>query len=187
MPYPYYNAQPYSMGYNQQNFANTAQNPGGLHCRPVTCIDEVRATQVVDFSGTPMVFLDAAHGMAYTKAFNAATGDSEIIQYRRVNAQQMQPVTMEAFSQLQQTVATLQQKLESIKNVRVKEEYPYEQPDRQYPQCYPQRRKPYADDYADSAEQPQLETSDQYLARQRRSAARADSTEHVQGEGYQPR
>ncbi len=178
--YPYYQP-PMMMGYQQP----AQQQQTGLFCRPVTCLEEVRATPV-DFSGNPMVFLDAAHGMAYTKIFNSATGDSEIIQYRRVNAQQMQPVTMEAFSQLQQTVIDLRRELDAIKNP-VKEEYPYEQHDRQYPQCYPQRRKPYADDYADGTEQPQLETSDQYLARQRRSAARADSTEYVQGEGYQPR
>lgn len=179
MPYPYYNAQPYSMGYNQQNFANAAQPTGGLYCRPVTCIDEVRATQV-DFSGNPMVFLDAAHGMAYTKIFNAATGDSEIIQYRRVNAQQMQPVTMEAFSQLQQTVASLRQELDALKKP-VKEEY-HAEPDPQYPDRYSQRRRPYADDYDRGAEQPRLETSEQYLARQKRSAVGADRPEYVSGE-----
>lgn len=179
--YPYYQP-PMMMGYQQP----VQQQQNGLFCRPVTCLDEVRATPV-DFSGSPMVFLDAAHGMAYTKAFNSMTGDSEIIQYRRVAAQQPQTVSVEAFAQLQQTVATLQQELDAIKNPRIKEEYQYEQPDRQYPDRYPQRRKPYADDYADSAEQPQFETGDQYLARQRRSAARADGPEHVQGEGYQPR
>lgn len=179
MPYPYYNAQPYSMGYNQQNFANAAQPTGGLYCRPVTCIDEVRATQV-DFSGNPMVFLDAAHGMAYTKIFNAATGDSEIIQYRRVNAQQVQPVTMEAFSQLQQTVASLRQELDALKKP-VKEEY-HAESDPQYPDRYSQRRRPYADDYDRGAEQSRLETSEQYLARQKRSTVGADRPEHVSGE-----
>lgn len=180
MPYPYYNPQPFSAGYNQQNFASTPQPTGGLYCRPVTCIDEVRATQV-DFSGNPMVFLDAAHGMAYTKIFNAATGDSEIIQYRRVNAQQMQPVTMEAFSQLQKTVGDLRRELDAMKNVR--EEY-YEQPDPQHPDRYSQRRRPHADDYDRGGEQSRLETGEQYLARQKRSTTGADRPEHVSGEGY---
>lgn len=179
MPYPYYNPQPFSTGYNQQNFANTPQPTGGLYCRPVTCIDEVRATQV-DFSGNPMVFLDAAHGMAYTKIFNAATGDSEIIQYRRVNAQQMQPVTMEAFCQLQKTVGDLRRELDAIKNP-VKEEY-YEQPDPQYSDRHSQRRRPHADDYDRGGEQPRLETSAEYLARQKRSTAGADRPEYVPGE-----
>lgn len=175
MAYPYYNnPQPFPMNYNSGN------QQSGLFCRPVTCLDEVRATPV-DFSGNPMVFLDAAHGMAYTKIFNAATGDSEIIQYRRVNAQQMQPVTMEAFSQLQQTVASLRQELDAIKNP-VREEY-HEQPDSQYPDRYPQRRRPYADDYDRGAEQPRLETGTEYLARQKRAAAGADRPEHVPGEG----
>lgn len=182
MPYPYYNAQPYSMGYNQQNFANAAQPTGGLYCRPVTCIDEVRATQV-DFSGNPMVFLDAAHGMAYTKIFNAATGDSEIIQYRRVNAQQVQPVTMEVFSQLQKTVTDMRRELDAIKNP-AKEECQYEQPDPQYSERYSQRRRPHADDYCRNADQSQPETGAEYPARQKRTAVGADRSEYVPGEGY---
>lgn len=176
MAYPYYNTNPFGMGYQQQN----TQQSSGLFCRPVTCLDEVRATPV-DFSGNPMVFLDAAHGMAYTKIFNAATGDSEIIQYRRVNAQQTQPVTMEAFAQLQQTVASLRQELDALKKP-VKEEY-HAEPDPQYSDRYSQRRRPYADDYDGGGEQPRLETSTEYLARQKRSTAGANRPEYVPGTG----
>lgn len=174
MPYPYYNPHPFSAGYTQ-NFNNAPTNDG-LFCRMVSCVDEVRATPA-DFSGKPLVFLDASHGLAYTKVFNSATGEIEIGTYRRVNEQQAQPVMMEEFVRLQQMVVSLQRELDAIKKP-MKEEC-YAEPDSQYPDRYSQRGKSYADNYESSTEQPRLETSEQYLARQRRSAVRDDRTEYV--------
>lgn len=175
MPYPYYNPHPFSAGYTQ-NFSNNAPTNDGLFCRMVSCVDEVRATPA-DFSGKPLVFLDASHGLAYTKMFNSATGEIEIGTYRRVNERQAQPVMMEEFVRLQQMVVSLQQELDAIKKP-MKEEC-YAEPDSQYPDRYSQRGKSYADNYESSTEQPRLETSEQYLARQRRSAVRDDRTEYV--------
>lgn len=179
MPYPYYNPHPFSAGY-AQNFSNNAPTNDGLFCRMVSCVDEVRATPA-DFSGKPLVFLDASHGLTYTKVFNPATGESEIGTYRRVNEQQAQPVMMEEFVRLQQMVVSLRQELDAIKKP-MKEEC-YAEPDSQYSDRYSQRRRPHADDYDRSDEHPRIETSEQYLARQKRSAAGTNRAEYVPGTG----
>jgi hypothetical protein len=76
----------------------------------------------------------------------------------------------------------MRRELDAIKNP-AKEEY-YAEHDPQYSDRYSQRRRPYADDYDRGAEQSRLETSEQYLARQKRSTVGADRPEHVSGEGY---
>lgn len=174
--YPYHNYQQ-PTGYQQSIFQQFPQQ-NGLFCRPVTCLEEVRAVPV-DFGGAPMVFLDAAHGMVYTKVFNSMTGEADVVQYQRVNSQPPQTVSFEDFHQLQQTVSQLQQELEGVKYQRKRvREGDYES-DNRYFESYSQRGKSHADNYDSSTEQSQLETSEQYLARQRRSAVRDDRTEYV--------
>lgn len=187
--YPYHNYQQPMMGYQQpmMGYQQPVQpvQQSDIFCRRVSCVDEVRAFPV-DFNGSPALFWDVSHGTVYTKAFNPATGESEVVQYQRTNAQKPQTVSIEEFQQLQQTVSDLQQTMSRLMQ-RQKEETIYEQPDRQYHDSYPQRCRPDENDYAGGSEQPQFETGRQYLERKRRQAAGADSPEYVQGEGYQSR
>ena len=79
---PQYNPgfQPQQQAYQQRmGFLQSAQpmQQSGLQARPVTCREEAVAATV--FPGSPMVFLDRAHGMAYYKAVDAQTNSVEFV------------------------------------------------------------------------------------------------------------
>lgn len=92
-----YGYQPqYNPGYQQpqqayqqrMNFLQSAQpmQQSGLQARPVTCREEAVAATV--FPGSPIIFLDRAHGMAYYKAVDAQTNAVEFVDLAVVMPQQ---------------------------------------------------------------------------------------------------
>ena len=76
-------AYPQSPYQQRMDFLQSAQpaqmqpQQSGLQARPVTCREEAVAATV--FPGSPMVFLDRAHGMAYYKAVDAQTNSVEFV------------------------------------------------------------------------------------------------------------
>lgn len=62
--------------------------PGGIQARPVTGREEAVAATV--FPGTPVLFLDRAHGAVYYKAIDPQTGAAEFVVF--TVAQPAQPV-----------------------------------------------------------------------------------------------
>lgn len=105
--YPYYAAPQF---YQQPRFmaSEQPQSQIGIKGRPVTSIDEVRAT-TIDFDGSVFYFPDLANKRIYTKQINY-DGTSSINTYElrpMINNSQNQYVTREEFERL---VLQLQQK-----------------------------------------------------------------------------
>lgn len=80
---PAYNAfqQPQQM-YQQSrmDFLQSVQpQQGGIQARPVTGREEAVAATV--FPGTPVLFLDRAHGAVYYKAIDPNTGAAEFVDF----------------------------------------------------------------------------------------------------------
>ena len=97
---PQYNPafqQPQQAYQQRMNFLQSAQpmQQSGLQARPVTCREEAVAATV--FPGSPMVFLDRAHGMAYYKAVDAQTNSVEFVEFAVVMPAQQpaQPTTQQ--------------------------------------------------------------------------------------------
>lgn len=59
------------------------QQPAGMACRPVSCIDEVRAWPV-DLSGAPLIFYNPQAQRFYTKTLNTMTGSSTVVEFEPV-------------------------------------------------------------------------------------------------------
>lgn len=88
---PQYNPgfqQPQQAYQQRMNFLQSAQpiQQSGLQARPVTCREEAVAATV--FPGSPIIFLDRAHGMAYYKAVDAQTNAVEFVELAVVMPQQ---------------------------------------------------------------------------------------------------
>lgn len=104
--------QPSQNGLNQfpTNFPTTQQNAPqaptaaprqGFVCIPVTCREQVVATQI-PFDGSTTFFVDTSAGMIYAKTFDLNTGAAPIQEYVRVEHTQVQPefVPMTMFKDL---------------------------------------------------------------------------------------
>lgn len=95
----------------QQNSvqAPTAAPRQGFMCIPVTCREQVVATQI-PFDGSTTFFVDTAAGMIYAKAFDPNTGMAPIQEYVRVEHTQVQPefVPMTMFKELLAKVEQLE-------------------------------------------------------------------------------
>lgn len=81
----------------------------GFMCIPVTCREQVVATQI-PFDGSTTFFVDTAAGMIYAKAFDPNTGMAPIQEYVRVEHTQVQPefVPMGMFKELLAKVEQLE-------------------------------------------------------------------------------
>lgn len=112
--------QPSQNGFNQfpTNFTTMQQNPvqtptaahrQGFMCIPVTCREQVVATQI-PFDGSTTFFVDTAAGMIYAKTFDLNTGAAPIQEYVRVEHTQVQPefVPMTMFKELLAKVEQLE-------------------------------------------------------------------------------
>lgn len=112
--------QPSQNGFNQfqTNFPtmqqNTPQAPTAaprqsFMCIPVTCREQVVATQI-PFDGSTTFFVDTAAGMIYAKTFDLNTGAAPIQEYVRVENTQVQPefVPMAMFKELLAKVEQLE-------------------------------------------------------------------------------
>lgn len=89
--------------------APTAAPRQGFMCIPVTCREQVVATQI-PFDGSTTFFVDTAAGMIYAKAFDPNTGMAPIQEYVRVEHTQVQPefVPMGMFKELLAKVEQLE-------------------------------------------------------------------------------
>ena len=89
--------------------APTAAPRQGFMCIPVTCREQVVATQI-PFDGSTTFFVDTAAGMIYAKAFDPNTGMAPIQEYVRVEHTQVQPefVPMTMFKELLAKVEQLE-------------------------------------------------------------------------------
>lgn len=89
--------------------APTAPPRQGFMCIPVTCREQVVATQI-PFDGSTTFFVDTAAGMIYAKAFDPNTGMAPIQEYVRVEHTQVQPefVPMGMFKELLAKVEQLE-------------------------------------------------------------------------------
>lgn len=89
--------------------APTAAPRQGFMCIPVTCREQVVATQI-PFDGSTTFFVDTAAGMIYAKAFDPNTGMAPIQEYVRVEHTQVQPefVPMAMFKELLAKVEQLE-------------------------------------------------------------------------------
>ena len=87
----------------------TAAPRQGFMCIPVTCREQVVATQI-PFDGSTTFFVDTAAGMIYAKAFDPNTGMAPIQEYVRVEHTQVQPefVPMAMFKELLAKVEQLE-------------------------------------------------------------------------------
>lgn len=112
--------QPPQNGFNQfpTNFPTMQQNAPqpptaaprqGFMCIPVTCREQVVATQI-PFDGSTTFFVDTAAGMIYAKTFDLNTGAAPIQEYVRVEHTQVQPefVPMGMFKELLAKVEQLE-------------------------------------------------------------------------------
>lgn len=112
--------QPPQNGFNQfpTNFPTMQQNAPqpptaaprqGFMCIPVTCREQVVATQI-PFDGSTTFFVDTAAGMIYAKTFDLNTGAAPIQEYVRVEHTQVQPefVPMAMFKELLAKVEQLE-------------------------------------------------------------------------------
>lgn len=112
--------QPSQNGFNQfpTNFPTMQQNAPqpptaaprqGFMCIPVTCREQVVATQI-PFDGSTTFFVDTAAGMIYAKTFDLNTGAAPIQEYVRVEHTQVQPefVPMAMFKELLAKVEQLE-------------------------------------------------------------------------------
>ena len=112
--------QPPQNGFNQfpTNFPAMQQNAPqpptaaprqGFMCIPVTCREQVVATQI-PFDGSTTFFVDTAAGMIYAKTFDLNTGAAPIQEYVRVEHTQVQPefVPMAMFKELLAKVEQLE-------------------------------------------------------------------------------
>lgn len=112
--------QPSQNGFNQfpTNFSTMQQNAlqaptstprQGFMCIPVTCREQVVATQI-PFDGSTTFFVDTAAGMIYAKTFDLNTGAAPIQEYVRVEHTQVQPefVPMTMFKELLEKVEQLE-------------------------------------------------------------------------------
>lgn len=81
----------------------------GFMCIPVTCREQVVATQI-PFDGSTTFFVDTAAGMIYAKTFDLNTGAAPIQEYVRVEHTQVQPefVPMTTFKELLAKVEQLE-------------------------------------------------------------------------------
>lgn len=128
MAYP---QQPYSQTMFQQPssyyqggyFQQLNNNPIGLRGRPVSSIDEVRAS-MIDFDGTTFYFPDTAKKSIYTKKMNL-DGTSSLEVYRLVetpiepvatSTKEMNFVTQDVF---QKTIQDIVSQLNSLKKGEV--------------------------------------------------------------------
>lgn len=89
--------------------ALTAAPRQGFMCIPVTCREQVVATQI-PFDGSTTFFVDTAAGMIYAKTFDLNTGAAPIQEYVRVEHTQVQPefVPMAMFKELLAKVEQLE-------------------------------------------------------------------------------
>ena len=87
----------------------TAATRQGFMCIPVTCREQVVATQI-PFDGSTTFFVDTAAGMIYAKTFDLNTGAAPIQEYVRVEHTQVQPefVPMTMFKELLEKVEQLE-------------------------------------------------------------------------------
>lgn len=127
--YPAYNYQPQMGGYGQQmqpfyQMQQPQQQAPDqpLFCRMATNREEVQAYPV-DFSGRPMTFLGPGLQMIWLKMFDANTGGSVVMEYRRSPAvieeqAKASGPSMEDFQNLQQTVAALQDEVNKMRTAR---------------------------------------------------------------------
>lgn len=98
-----FNQFPTNLPTMQQNAPQppTAAPRQGFMCIPVTCREQVVATQI-PFDGSTTFFVDTAAGVIYAKTFDLNTGAAPIQEYVRVEHTQVQPefVPMEMFKEL---------------------------------------------------------------------------------------
>ena len=89
--------------------APTAAPRQGFMCIPVTCREQVVATQI-PFDGSTTFFVDTAAGVIYAKAFDPNTGMAPIQEYVRMEHTQVQPefVPMGMFKELLAKVEQLE-------------------------------------------------------------------------------
>lgn len=89
--------------------APTAAPRQGFMCIPVTCREQVVATQI-PFDGSTTFFVDTAAGVIYAKTFDLNTGAAPIQEYVRVEHTQVQPefVPMAMFKELLAKVEQLE-------------------------------------------------------------------------------
>ena len=89
--------------------APTVAHRQGFMCIPVTCREQVVATQI-PFDGSTTFFVDTAAGMIYAKTFDLNTGAAPIQEYVRVEHTQVQPefVPMGMFKELLAKVEQLE-------------------------------------------------------------------------------
>lgn len=87
----------------------TAAPRQGFMCIPVTCREQVVATQI-PFDGSTTFFVDTAAGMIYAKTFDLTTGAAPIQEYVRMEPAQVQPefVPMGMFRELLAKVEQLE-------------------------------------------------------------------------------
>lgn len=106
-----FNTTPTYLPPMQQNpvQAPTAAPRQGFMCIPVTCREQVVATQI-PFDGSTTFFVDTAAGMIYAKTFDLNTGAAPIQEYVRVEHTQVQPefVPMSMFRELLAKVEQLE-------------------------------------------------------------------------------
>lgn len=98
-----YGYQPqYNPGYQPQQaypqrmtYMQPAQpvQQNGLQARAVSCREEAVAATV--FPGSPVIFLDRAHGMAYYKAVDAQTNAVEFVDFTVAMPMQQAPQQMQ--------------------------------------------------------------------------------------------
>ena len=124
MPYQYVPQAPYFQQMYQQpqmqqiQPAQTpvSQNPGLLG-RMVTSREEALGVPV-DFSGSPMIFPDLAHGIVYIKQFNPGTGAADIREFRISEERQPESPTFATVGDLEALREEIRKELDSLKPKR---------------------------------------------------------------------
>jgi hypothetical protein len=104
--------QQYPQFTQNQIYANNAAN---MKCRPVSSLDEVKAT-MVDFDGSVSVFTDFAHGRIYTKQINL-DGTATINSYAIEQPQAMTEAATVTKNEFDNTVSALQNEINNLKSI----------------------------------------------------------------------
>lgn len=124
MPYQYVPNQPYfqqmyqpqQMPQIQPAQAPVSQNPGLLG-RMVTSKEEALGVPV-DFSGSPMVFPDLAHGVIYIKQFNPGTGAADLREFRISDEKLQEAPTFATVGDLEALREEIHKEIEGLKPKR---------------------------------------------------------------------
>ncbi len=122
--YPYYMPQPQQMGYQPQPMLRPQyveqQSQIGIKGRPVSSLEEVRATSI-DFDGSIFYFPDIANKKIYTKQINLdGTSTLNVYELKNIPAEPVinleQYVTREEFetalSQMKEILSQRQREIE---------------------------------------------------------------------------